>query len=51
MILILIDIAIILGVISWLAYKYFYRSTLDKDEKQMSSGTIGTIEKQIITHF
>jgi hypothetical protein len=51
MILILIDIAIILGVISWLAYKYYYQSTLDHSEKQISSGTIWSTEKEFITHF
>jgi hypothetical protein len=51
LILILIDILIILGVIIWLAYKYISQSTLDKNSKQMSSGTINTTEKEIITHF
>jgi len=51
LILILIDLLIILGVIIWLAYKYVSQSTLDKNSKQMSSGTIHITEKEIITHF
>jgi ABC-type Mn2+/Zn2+ transport system permease subunit len=50
-ILILIDIAIILGVIVWLAYKYIYQSTVDQNEKQTNGGTVWTIEKDLITHF
>jgi hypothetical protein len=51
-ILILIDMAIILGVIIWLAYKYIYQSTLlDQNEKQTNGGIIWTIEKDFITHF
>lgn len=51
LILILIDLLIILGVIIWLGYKYFSQSTLDKDAKQMSSGTIWTTENDFVTHF
>ncbi|CAF3398600.1 unnamed protein product [Rotaria sp. Silwood1] len=51
MILILIDIAVILGVIIWLTYKYVHQSTLNNDRKQMSSGTIWTSDNDSVTHF
>ncbi|CAF0886146.1 unnamed protein product [Rotaria sordida] len=51
LILILIDIAVILAIIIWLAYKYFYQSTLKENERQMSSGTVWTADKDSVTHF
>ena len=44
LILILIDLVLIIGMISYFAYKYFFHSTV-------SDRTIWMNEKELITHF
>lgn len=50
-ILILTDIAVVLGVIVWLAYKYLHQPTFNQDEKPAIDETIWTSENGYITHF
>ena len=50
--LILTDLALVSGIIAWLAHKYSYESKLKTYQRQkMSIATIWSMENDLITHF
>ena len=48
---ILVDLAVLLAMITWLTYRYLTPANLDKSSQVTSNGTLAIVEKEFVTHF